>query len=80
MFYYCHMSIITEYFNFIVPLIHECRENDIRLSGGRDHFEGRLEICSNGLWGTVYDGGYWDYYDAAVACEQLFGSSGHLSK
>ena len=57
----------------------DCSQNDIRLSGGRDHTEGRVEICSNGLWGSVYDNGQWDNNDAVVACRQLFGRSGRLS-
>ena len=42
----------------------------MRLSGGRDQFEGRVEVCSNGVWGTVSHTG-WDSNDATVACRQL---------
>ena len=42
----------------------------MRLSGGRDQFEGRVEVCSNGVWGTVSRTG-WDSNDATVACRQL---------
>ena len=42
----------------------------MRLVGGKDTIEGRVEICSNGVWGTIFSGG-WDSRDATVACKQL---------
>ena len=48
----------------------QCSPGAIRLSGGRDQFEGRVEMCSNGVWGTVSRTG-WDSNDATVACRQL---------
>ena len=47
-----------------------CTNGTIRLSGGRDQYEGRVEVCSNGLWGTV-NSSDWDSNDAKVACRQL---------
>ena len=32
--------------------------------------EGRLEVCVNGVWGTVCSSG-WNVLDAYVACKQL---------
>ena len=37
---------------------------------GRNDFEGRLEICFGGIWGTVCDDS-WDTRDAEVVCRQL---------
>ena len=44
----------------------------MRLIAGvtRVPLEGRVEICRNGMWGTVCDD-FWVDQDAAVVCRQL---------
>uniref|UniRef100_A0A1X7T9N2 Receptor protein-tyrosine kinase n=1 Tax=Amphimedon queenslandica TaxID=400682 RepID=A0A1X7T9N2_AMPQE len=47
-----------------------CTAGSIQLIGGSHDWEGRVEVCNNGLWGTVCDNN-WDSTDAAVVCRQL---------
>ena len=44
----------------------QCSEGDIRLDGGN------VEVCLDGLWGSVCDGGKLDFSTTAVVCRQLY--------
>ena len=48
----------------------ECTGNSIRLVDGYVANEGRVELCVNGVWGSVCGDG-WDATDAHIACIQL---------
>jgi len=48
----------------------DCANGDIRLRGGSNYTEGRVEICYNAVWGTVCSD-LWGTPDATVACRQL---------
>ena len=42
----------------------------MRLKEGQYNYEGRVEICTSGIWSTVCDD-FWGTLDAQVVCRQL---------
>ena len=66
----CHVSVCLYMHTAKV-----CNHGDVRLLDGGVKYEGRVEYCYDGVWGTVCDDG-WTEEDAAVVCHQL----GHPSE
>lgn len=47
-----------------------CIDGTLRLTGGFSSLDGRVEICYNGVYGTVCDDA-WGFAEATVVCRQL---------
>ena len=47
-----------------------CTEGELRLADGNTPYEGRVELCMGGLWGTVCDKS-WSTRDSEVICKQM---------
>ena len=48
----------------------DCTDGDIRVVNGPSELQGRVEVCVDGVWGTVCDD-LWGVEEAGVACRQL---------
>ena len=59
---------IRVHVSFIIYI--DCIEGALRLVDGSSYNEGRVEVCSNGRWGTVCGDG-WTEREAALVCSRL---------
>ena len=50
----------------------DCQDGELQLMNGSSpsRYEGRVEICFGGVWGTICSDG-WDSREATVVCRQL---------
>ena len=63
---------MTLYVYGIIGIV--CYDGDVRLVGGRQPYEGRVEVCFNETWGTIcnYIAPWsWNISEADVVCKQL---------
>lgn len=57
-----------------------CNHGGIRLTGSNTTMQGRVELCYDGVWGTICSD-YWEVQEAMVACRQLgFSSAGEKAE
>ena len=55
----------------LVTLFERCVNGDVRLVGGDNTLEGRVQMCFNGVFGFVCDTDGWTQEEADVVCTQL---------
>ena len=48
----------------------DCNDGDVRLEGGNNVREGRVEVCINNAWGSVCNSQF-STEDAQVVCSQM---------
>ena len=66
-----HHKYIISIIIFFCYIVSGCTSGNIRLHEGTYQYEGQLQICINRIWeGVPYSN--WDYFDAEVACRQLW--------
>lgn len=52
------------------PFKLDCNDGDVRLMGISSSMEGRVEVCYDGVWGSVCTRA-WSAADVSVTCRQL---------
>lgn len=66
----CVFFIIIIFCFFIFIPAGNCTTGDARLVNGSTRYEGTVQVCIGGVWGTVCDT-YWSENDGRVVCRQL---------
>ena len=67
----CRTTIADNPWSPIIITLVNCEEGSVRLVDGiQGEFEGRVEVCLHGVWGSVCNT-EWDVEDARVVCREL---------
>ncbi|CAK1540979.1 unnamed protein product [Leptosia nina] len=69
----CHNKVVPEVIDAESRYIHEvidASSTSLRLAGGRNNLEGRVEIYYNNTWGSICPDG-WTLYEASAVCHHL---------
>lgn len=51
-------------------IVDNCTNGTVRLTDGSTQYEGRVEICYNGVWGSICDSN-WTPVEANIVCKSL---------
>ncbi len=63
-------SSLLLHFHVSIACFQDCDQGEIRLAGTASSWMGRVEMCYDGVWGTMCSIG-WDVQEATVVCRQL---------
>ena len=63
--------VLTAFFMFVVCCFFhsECTPGEVRLVGGENQYEGRVDYCPSRIWKPVCSGIHeWTDFEAGLAC------------
>ena len=73
---FCYIVVLSL---FTAATCEDDERGAVRLVGERHRYEGRVEVCVDGNWGTVC-GNDWTDMESYVVCRQLgYSGAGELS-
>lgn len=65
------LSVVVEVQSVLVTVFEQCVDGEVRLDGGNNPMQGRVQMCLGGVFGTVCDTGTWTQQEADLVCAQL---------
>ena len=64
------ISLMAHFVGYVLAVLTGCTNGDSQLVNGPHIYQGRVEVCYNGVWGDVCDD-FWGTPDTRVLCKQL---------